>query len=66
MRWRHPLNAMSAVTASLPPPPVIGEDQRLVATLVLSLLFHGMLILGVGFALERAAPVVPPVFPIIA
>lgn len=45
--------------ASLPPPPVIGEDQRLGATMVLSLLFHGLLILGVGFALERAAPVVP-------
>lgn len=29
------------------------------ATLVLSLLFHGVLLLGVGFALERAAPVVP-------
>lgn len=46
-------------TASLPPPPTIGEDQRLGATLVLSLLFHGLLILGFGFALERAAPVVP-------
>jgi protein TonB len=50
---------MSAVAATLPPAPVIGEDQRLGATLVLSLLFHGLLILGVGFALERAAPVVP-------
>ncbi len=50
---------MSATAASLPPPPVIGEDQRLGATLVLSLLCHGLVILGVGFALERAAPVVP-------
>lgn len=50
---------MAATAASLPPPPTIGEDQRLGATLVLSLLFHGLLILGVGFALERAAPVVP-------
>ena len=50
---------MSATAASLPPPPAIGEDQRLGATMVLSLLFHGLLILGVGFALERAAPVVP-------
>ena len=50
---------MAATAASLPPPPAIGEDQRLGATLVLSLLFHGLLILGVGFALERAAPVVP-------
>jgi len=45
--------------AVLPPPPTIGEDQRLGATLVLSLLFHGLLILGFGFALEQAAPVVP-------
>ncbi len=50
---------MSVTAADLPPPPVIGEDQRLGATLVLSLLFHGLVILGVGFALERAAPVVP-------
>lgn len=45
--------------AILPPPPAIGEDQRLTATLVLSLLLHALLILGVGFALEQAAPVVP-------
>lgn len=48
-----------AQTATLPPPPAIGEDQRLTATLVLSLLLHALLILGVGFALEKAAPVVP-------
>ena len=48
-----------AQTAALPPPPAIGEEQRLTATLVLSLLLHALLILGVGFALERAAPVVP-------
>lgn len=50
--------------ATLPPPPAaggpsIGENERLGATLVLSVLVHGLLILGVGFALERAAPVVP-------
>ncbi|RNF84201.1 energy transducer TonB [Montanilutibacter psychrotolerans] len=39
--------------------PGIGESQRLSATMVLSLLVHGLLILGVGFALESAAPVVP-------
>ncbi|MBB1059202.1 energy transducer TonB [Lysobacter spongiae] len=38
---------------------VPDENQRLTATLVLSLLFHGVLLLGVGFALESAAPVVP-------
>ncbi|MDQ3229975.1 MAG: energy transducer TonB [Pseudomonadota bacterium] len=39
--------------------PSIGEDQRLGATLVLSLLVHGVLILGLGFALDDAAPVMP-------
>jgi len=39
--------------------PQIGERERLGATLVLSLLLHGMLLLGVGFALEDAAPVLP-------
>ena len=37
----------------------IDERQRLGATMVLSLLVHGVLLLGVGFALENAAPVVP-------
>ena len=46
-------------TVVLPPPPPISEDQRLGATLVLSLLMHGLVILGVGFALEAAAPVTP-------
>ncbi len=40
-------------------PPTIGPGQRLSATVVLSLLLHGMLILGVGFVLSDAAPVVP-------
>ena len=39
--------------------PVIGPNQRLGATMALSLLVHGLLILGVGFALESAAPVMP-------
>lgn len=46
---------MSSLAASTP----ASEDGRLTATLVLSLLVHGVLLLGVGFALERAAPVVP-------
>ena len=37
----------------------VGEPQRLGATMVLSLLVHAMLVLGVGFALEEAAPVLP-------
>src|SRR5690606_11341841 len=45
---------------ALPPTaPRIGERERLGATMVLSLLLHGMLVLGVGFALEGAAPLVP-------
>jgi len=47
---------MSAVVAN---PPAIHDGQRLGATLVLSLLVHGVLLLGVGFALESAAPVMP-------
>jgi len=39
--------------------PEINEAQRLGATMVLSLLLHGVLLLGVGFALESAAPVMP-------
>ncbi len=41
------------------PPPQIGENQRLSASLALSLLLHGMLILGLGFALDDAAPILP-------
>jgi protein TonB len=44
---------------ALPSGPRIDERQRLSATLVLSLLLHGMLVLGVGFALDDAAPVLP-------
>jgi periplasmic protein TonB len=50
---------MSAVAT---PPPIgarVGERERLSATLVLSLLLHGLVLLGVGFALEDAAPVMP-------
>ncbi|MHB8911167.1 MAG: energy transducer TonB [Lysobacter sp.] len=39
--------------------PGIGDNQRLGATMTLSLLVHGLLILGVGFVLESAAPVMP-------
>lgn len=47
---------MNAVAVS---PPRIGENERLGATLALSLILHGMLVLGVGFTLDEAAPVVP-------
>ncbi len=53
------MSAIPAPPTPLLPKPRIGDDQRLTATLVFSLLLHGLLILGVGFALEQAAPVVP-------
>lgn len=37
----------------------IGDSERLSATFVLSLLLHSVLILGLGFAMEDAAPVLP-------
>jgi protein TonB len=48
---------MSAVAA--PPPPQIGDSERLGATVVLSMIVHGLLVLGLGFALDDAAPVLP-------
>lgn len=49
---------MSAVAAP-PAPPKIGDSERLGATFVLSMLLHGVLVLGLGFALDDAAPVLP-------
>ncbi|WP_140719147.1 MULTISPECIES: energy transducer TonB family protein [Gammaproteobacteria] len=46
---------MSAAVAA----PRIDASQRLIATLALSLLVHGLLILGVGFAVSDEAPLVP-------
>ncbi len=48
-----------AATLSFPAAPRIGESDRLGATMVLSVLMHAMLILGLGFAAEDAAPVMP-------
>ena len=46
--------------ATVPPGgPRIGPRERLSATLALSSICFGVLILGVGFARENAAPVVP-------
>ncbi|MEO6154334.1 MAG: energy transducer TonB, partial [Thermomonas sp.] len=41
------------------PAPRIGESDRLGATLVLAVLVHAMLILGIAFSVEDAAPVTP-------
>ncbi|RZA20789.1 MAG: energy transducer TonB [Lysobacteraceae bacterium] len=48
-----------AEVVALPAPPRIGETDRLGATMVLSVLLHAMIILGIGFAVEDAAPVMP-------
>lgn len=51
---------MSAVHLSaMPARPRVGPGDRLIATLALSLLAHGIIVLGVGFTREDAAPVVP-------
>lgn len=49
---------MSATAAPLPPHQT-RESQRLGATLALSALVHGLLILGVGFAVSDQAALVP-------
>ena len=43
----------------MPAAPRIGDSERLGATLVLSGLLHAMLIFGIGFAAEDAAPLLP-------
>jgi len=53
------MGGAAAPAVALPAPPRIGESERLSATLVLSVLLHAMLVLGVGFALEDSAPVMP-------
>ena len=50
---------VAAHAPAVPAAPVIGESTRLGATLVLSVLVHAMVILGIGFAVEKAAPLVP-------
>jgi len=50
---------MSAVASPHAAPAGDAESQRLTATLVLSLIVHGLLILGVGFAVSDEAPLVP-------
>ena len=48
-----------AATLPMPAPPVTGESTRRGATMVPSVLLHAMVILGIGFAVEDAAPVMP-------
>jgi periplasmic protein TonB len=44
---------------AVPPAVQIGEPERLRATFVFSVLLHALVILGIGFTLEDAAPLVP-------
>ncbi|TQT94873.1 energy transducer TonB, partial [Xanthomonas perforans] len=46
-----------STAAALPAP--MDDGRRLMMTLVISLLLHGVLILGVGFAVSEDAPLVP-------
>lgn len=50
---------MSAVAAPAPGDAGLNGEGRFSATMVLSLLVHGVFLLGVGYALESAAPVMP-------
>lgn len=50
---------MSAVGVPHLPGAGLAEPQRFSATMVLSVLVHGIVLLGVGYTLEKAAPVVP-------
>ncbi|HEY1071100.1 MAG TPA: TonB family protein [Thermomonas sp.] len=49
--------AQAAPTAAMPPR--IGEADRLRATVVLSVLVHAMVVFGLGFVAEDAAPLLP-------
>ncbi len=57
-RFRNDIHDMTATEVRLPPPK-ISENERLTATLALSLVVHGLLVLGVGFAVTGPAPVLP-------
>ena len=51
---------MSTVAARVPPHPgeyALGENRRITATMVLSVLVHAMLLLGVGWAVDLLANV---------
>src|SRR5688500_10592018 len=53
---------MSTVAARVPPHPgeyALGENRRISATMVLSVLVHAIVLLGVGWAVESAAPITP-------
>jgi periplasmic protein TonB len=47
------------VSEQVPGPAVVSDNDRLGATLVFSLIAHGVLALGLGFSVENAAPLRP-------
>ena len=60
---RDPGRGVNQATGYIEPsasgPTPIGSGDRLIATLALAAIFHGVLILGIGFAREDPAPVIP-------
>lgn len=48
-----------SANVTAPVAPKIGPNERLSATLALAAILHGVVILGLGFSLEDAAPVMP-------
>lgn len=49
----------AATAKALPPPPAIGPAERVRVTMLFSLVIHGVLILGITFALEDPAASLP-------
>lgn len=53
------MSAAASLPPPLPAPARLRDGDRLGATMALSIALHAVLILGVGFAVEQAAPVTP-------
>lgn len=53
------MTTLAAHAATRHAQPVVGDNGRISATLVLSVLVHAMLLLGIGWAVESAAPILP-------
>ncbi len=52
-------DSIAQSTTTPPVAPKIGPNERFTATLALAVILHGVVILGVGFSLDDAAPVMP-------
>ena len=56
---QRPLPGRGAPPGAPPAAPAVSPGDRLAATVAFSLVVHGVLALGIGFAREDAAPLVP-------